>query len=392
MARNARQRAAPTGDLHPVLTADVTAEARSSLSLCQEVDVIREPLKFRHQVIDADPPGSHHDITLIADINGDGRNEIIIGGKQGPPNLFWYENPSWRRHAMADAPDLEAGGLVFDINRDGRPDIVAGQQWGGRELYWFENPPDPRQPWPRHLIESRFNKYHDQAIGDIDGDGEPELIVLSQKTGVLVYYDIPDDPYQEPWPRTCCHLIAQFTDDRIEGLRVADVDNTGQPAILVGPNIYRMSAQRRWEVESFASDFIMTRTAAADLTGDGCMDIVLCEGESHPGRLAICSPPGRKPRILRDDLFHPHSLEIADFDFDGRPDIFVAEMGLGRNPSPRMFIYRNLGDGQFEETLIQVGVPTHEAKVADMTGDGRPDIVGKAYDPQRHVDVWFNET
>jgi hypothetical protein len=363
-----------------------------SLSPCQEVDVIRKPLKFRHQVIDPDPPGSHHDITLVADINGDGRNEIIIGGKQGPPNLFWYENPSWQRHAMADAPDLEAGGVVFDINSDGRPDIVAGQQWGARELYWFENPSDPRQPWPRHLIESRFNKYHDQAIGDIDGDAEPELIVLSQKAGVLVYYDIPDDPYQEPWPRTCCHLIAQFTDDRIEGLRVADVDNTGQPAILVGPNIYRMSARRRWEVESFASDFIMTRTAAADLTGDGCVDVVLCEGESHPGRLAICSPPGRKPRILRDDLFHPHSLEIADFDGDGRPDIFVAEMGLGRNLNPRMFIYRNLGGGQFEETLIQAGIPTHEAKVADMTGDGRPDIVGKAYDPQRHVDVWFNET
>ena len=65
-------------------------------------------LKFRHEVIDADPPGSEHDITLIADLTGNGRNDIIIGGKKGPPNLFWYENPSWARHAMADAPELEA--------------------------------------------------------------------------------------------------------------------------------------------------------------------------------------------------------------------------------------------------------------------------------------------
>ena len=42
--------------------------------------------------------------------------------------------------------------------------------------------------------------------------------------------------------------------------------------------------------------------------------------------------------------------------------------------------------------LVQEGIPTHEAKVGDLTGDGRPDIVGKPYHPERHNDVWFNET
>lgn len=31
-------------------------------------------------------------------------------------------------------------------------------------------------------------------------------------------------------------------------------------------------------------------------------------------------------------------------------------------------------------------------RVADMTGDGRPDIVGKPYMPERHIDLWLNET
>jgi hypothetical protein len=136
----------------------------------------------------------------------------------------------------------------------------------------------------------------------------------------------------------------------------------------------------------------MTRVAVADLDGDGRLEIVLCEGESHPGRLAWCAPPDWGPRILRDDLFHPHSLEIADLNGDGLPDIFVAEMGLGRNPDPKMLIHLNRGNADFEEVVFQRGIPTHEAKVGDLTGDGRPDIVGKPYDPERHIDVWFNET
>ena len=39
---------------------------------------MRNPtVKFRHEVIDPDPPGSHHDITLIADVDGDGRPNIV---------------------------------------------------------------------------------------------------------------------------------------------------------------------------------------------------------------------------------------------------------------------------------------------------------------------------
>jgi len=95
-------------------------------------------LRFRHQVIDMDPPGSEHDITLIADVNGDGRNDIIIGGKRGDVNLFWYENPYWLRHEMASAPDLEAGGVVLDVNGDGRLDIVGKPYMPERHVdVWF---------------------------------------------------------------------------------------------------------------------------------------------------------------------------------------------------------------------------------------------------------------
>ncbi len=351
--------------------------------------------RFRHVVIDADPPGSRHDITLLHDLTGNGLRDIIIGGKQGPPNLFWYENPGWARHEIAEADDLEAGGVIVDLNRDGRPDIVAGQQGrDGNLLWWFECPEDPRGPWPARVIEDRFAKYHDQAVGDVDGDGEPELVFLSQFAGVLGYYDLPNDRTVEPWPRECFHLIDDASGDA-EGLAIVDIDGDGVTEIIAGTSIYAPEylSRDRWTRREFAPDYVKTRVAVADLLGEGRPQIVLIEGESDEGRLALCSAPDWTPRVLREGLYHPHSLEIADFDGDGRPEIFVAEMGLGRNPhEPLMLIFRPIGDGTFEEHVICTGVPTHEAKVADMTGDGRPDIVGKPYEPERHIDLWINET
>lgn len=349
-------------------------------------------LRFRREVIDDDPPGALLDITLICDLNGDGRPDIIIGGKKGPVNLFWYENPSWVRHDMAGAPNLEAGGVLFDVSGNGRPDLIAGQQFGGKYLYWFECPQDPTQPWPIHVIEDRFEKYHDQTVGDVDGDGKPEIVFPSQGPRILAYYDIPDDPFVSPWPRDNCHIIAE--DLEIEGLAVVDIDGDGRNEVIAGPNIFRPGprADGFWEREPIVEGYVKTRVAVADLDGDGKREVVLAEGESHPGRLVWCGLSDGSVDLLRDDLFHPHSLEVADFNGDGLPDIFVAEMGLGKNPNPRMFIYLNKGGGEFEEVLISEGVATHEAKVADLTGNGLPDIIGKPYQPERRVDVWYNET
>ncbi|MGC9320046.1 MAG: FG-GAP repeat domain-containing protein, partial [Armatimonadota bacterium] len=329
---------------------------------------------------------------LLHDLTGTGLPDVIIGGKQGPPNLFWYENPGWTRHDVADAPNLEAGGVVVDINGDGRPDVIAGQQGrDGHLLWWFECPADPRGPWPVRVLTDSFAKYHDQAIGDVDGDGRPEVVFLSQVAGVLAYYDIPEDPATEPWPEECLTVIA---DDmaNIEGLVVADLDGDGRNEIIDGTRVFSLEADG-WARRTYAEDFVTTRVAVGDLDGDGALEIVLCEGESDEGRLALCHAPDFEPGLLREGLFHPHSLALADFDGDGALDIFVGEMGLGRNPhEPELLVLRNRGDGGFEEQIIFRGLPTHEAKVADIDGDGLPDIVGKPYTPRRHIDLWLNRS
>lgn len=52
-----------------------------------------------------------------------------------------------------------------------------------------------------------FEKYHDLATGDVDDDGEPELVGVSQESEVVFYDDIPDDPYRSPWPDANRHVV-----------------------------------------------------------------------------------------------------------------------------------------------------------------------------------------
>jgi len=281
-------------------------------------------MEFRHQRIDDAPPNSKMAFCLTTDLTGNGRPDIVIGAngkeelvdvpvlgtvnvqaitgmgvilKRVKSNVFWYENPSWECHEVATAPALSVGGSLKDITGNGRPDLVAGQNIHRHDLWWFEIPDDPREKWTRRLITDDFEKYHDTAVADVDGDGNDEIL--------LIEGDIP------------------YAEDRRARLGVFD--------------------QPDWSVT-----------------------------------------------LLHDDLSNPHTLQVADFDGDGSPDVFVAEMGLEPGHDPRRILFRNDGTGTFETEVLGTGIPTHEAKAVDLDGDGRIDIVGKAY-TERHVDAWFNE-
>jgi hypothetical protein len=380
-------------------------------------------MKFRHKRIDSNPPSGRLGSCSTADLTGNGLPDVIVAGMGDPvsvsflgrsidlrsrpvvgdvikrmeTNLFWYENPGWKRHAMADAPPLDVSAALGDVDGDGRLDFLSGQGVGCNDLYWFHQPENPRSKWDVHLITDAFEKYHDVAYGDVDNDGEPEVVALSQNSRVIFYYDIPEDPLQSPWPRAKRHIVAE--DIEVEGLSIVDIDGDGNQELLAGPHVFRPSADQAepWSREVIAHGWEWTRIAVADLDDDGELEVVLAEGDrpyadGRPGRVGWVDPPDWTPHLLDDELFCPHSLQVADFTGDGTPDIYVAEMGLGVNEDPQHLLFLNRGDGSFERRTLFSGIPTHEAKVVDLTGNGLPDIVGKSYSPEHHVDVWYNES
>ncbi|MFC6755697.1 MULTISPECIES: FG-GAP repeat domain-containing protein [Haloarcula] len=379
---------------------------------------------FTHQRIDERPPCTKLGFCLTTDLTGNGRDDVIVGGAGegfpgkglvwkaeqygvptgslrsaigiGESNLFWYENPGFERHEISFTPALDVGGAVGDITGTGGPNIVAGQGINNTDLYWFEPGADPREPWARYRITDRFEKYHDVTVADVDDDGEPEVVGLSQESETVFYYDVPAAPRQTPWGEDNLHVVDEGRE--LEGVAVVDIDGDGRTELVAGPNVYHRDpdAETGWRREAIVDGWDNTRVAVADVDDDGDLEVVLSEGDSphlgtHPGRVAWFDPPDWDQHLIADGLFCPHSLEVEDFTGDGLPDIYVAEMGLGKHSDPRHFVFYNRG-GEFERETVATGIETHEAKVVDLTGSGRPDVVGKSYGPDHHVDVWFNRS
>jgi len=379
-------------------------------------------MHFRHERVDSNPPSGRLGSCSTSDLTGNGLPDVIIGGLGDPvnisfmgrsvalrtrmgigslikwleTNLFWYENPGWKRHDMSDSPPLDVSATLGDVTDNRRQDFISGQGLDHQDLYWFEQPEDPRQSWTRRLITDAFEKYHDVAFGDVDNDGKPEVVGLSQESEVIFYYKIPDNPLGSPWPESGRHIIAEEID--VEGVKIVDIDGDGEQELLAGPNVFTQpdDPAEPWERECIAPGWEWTRIAVADVDEDGALEVVLAEGDrpyadGQPGRVAWFDPPDWTPHPLDTDLFCPHSLQVTDFTGSGTMDIYVAEMGLGINKDPEHFVFRNLGGGEFERELIFSGIPTHEAKAVDLTNNGRPDLVGKSYTPDHHVDIWYNE-
>ncbi|MBM3215370.1 VCBS repeat-containing protein [Candidatus Poribacteria bacterium] len=343
---------------------------------------------------------------LILDVDGDGVDEIIIGCRKAAPALTMIRkarNGYMRYVIEPESIPIEAGGAFCDIDGDGDLDIVFGEDWTGNRLFWWENPSpnfDPNVPWKRHVIKGDgANQHHDQLFGDFDGDGKPELVFWNQREKALFMARIPADPRAEDWER-----VAIYRGEG-EGLAKGDIDGDGKDELLAAGKWFRHLGGDDFEPCVIDESQTIPRIAVADLNGDGRLEVVMGPSDVV-GRLRWYSFQGDPRRtsswvaheLLDDDVYHTHSLAIADFDGDGALDIFAGEMrelqpGANQNPDATMWVFLGDGTGNFTPTELARERGVHEGKVGDFDGDGKPDIAAKPYcwnTPR--LDLWLNRT
>ncbi len=348
---------------------------------------------FEHHYIDRDLPGDSYGQTSLVDVDKDGDLDFITGGKDAQKSVFWFEfrgPDDWVRHVVGTNHPSDVGGTAIDVDGDGWVDHVAGG-------VWYRNTGKPREEgFERIVFDSALNAVHDLVAGDLDGDGRVEVVTMSDKNN-LRWYRIPKDPRQ-PWEK---HEIGAGVH---AGVAIGDIDGDGDADVARSNAWFENADGKGTQWAEHPIPFgepkppfpLATRCVIVDINKDGHKDLVMTENEIRAGKIAWLENVGGKGRdwkvhaLLAADPAPRgayHSLAVADFDRDEDLDIFTVEMewikGAGQ---PRWFIWENVdGKGAVfrERIIIDNGLGGHEAVVADVDGDGDPDICSKLWHPRK---------
>lgn len=275
----------------------------------------------------------------IADVDGDGRNDLVIAeGDQGVE--IFRQTPQGRLSFDGVVPTGTSSILrLADMNADGRPDIVS---FGANAVSVWLNLPGG---WAvsDSITVTTYQAARGLAIGDLNGDGR---------------------------------LDVAFASEMLPGIAAAGVLMQGTDGRLTGP---------QWIYDDYHSEaFELT---VGDLNGDGRDDILL---EQAIGlRLVAQRADGTlAPPVAFDDTFFPGSPVLADLNGDGRADV-VAVDGAGT-----MRVWLRQGDGgwaapaSYPGPFLGVARDASSLAVGDINGDGRVDLVsGNDLFMQRSVPV-----
>jgi hypothetical protein len=284
----------------------------------------------------------------VGDFNHDGVMDIVAGP-------YWYAGPDFNQKFAiynpvafnpATSNSLDFLTFVYDFNHDGWPDILV-INFPGADASWFENPKGANVLWTKHQVVNAVND-ESPAFVDIDGDGVPELVYISSGGELGWATPGPADP-TIPWvfhPISANTNYGTFT----HGLGVGDVNGDGrldileangwweQPASLVGDPV--------WNFHPVAFG-VGSQMYAVDLDGDGLNDVVVSSPHGYGlwwfqqirqnGQILFC-----KHQIMGDptnpsrygvSFSELHSLVVADIDGDGVPDIVTGKRHWAHGPN-----------------------------------------------------------
>jgi hypothetical protein len=284
----------------------------------------------------------------LADFNGDGKLDLVWSNTEatGAANVYLgngdgtFAFPSFL--GLPSGYDGCSGLVAIDLNGDGKADIALNciPPSGSYALVIFYGKGDGTFSSPWILNSGTF--YHGESllVGDVNGDGEPDLVATGR---LFPGYD----------------TVAVFL-------------NNGDGTFTAG--------------QSFAAGSIAA-SLLADLTGDGKLDLLITRGN---GNVEVFQGKGDgtflKPGVQYPMTQGMNSLALADFNGDGRPDLAACGF-LGANSNVAKGSAYALAFGQnggFGVPQVHPGTGKHSActsvVAADFNGDGKMDFALSAWD------------
>lgn len=281
-------------------------------------------------------------------------------------------------------PETMAGGVaVFDYNGDGRPDIFFAN---GADLATLKK---SSAKYSNRLYRNDGNGVFTDvtaqaglagtgfsvgvAVADYDNDGHPDLFVAGVH-GNILYHNNGDGTFTDVTGKAG---LGQWNDPEFGPLWAiaaawVDVNNDGLLDLFV--------------VNYLEWNYSDKPLCLNDTVGEYCHPRFY---KGVPDQLFINQGNGTFKDVskewgLREHVGKGMGVGVADYDLDGRPDLFVT------NDAEYSFLFHNLGN-RFEEVAFQanVALPEEGAFISgmgldfrDFNNDGYPDIAYVALNRQ----------
>ncbi len=309
----------------------------------------------------------------ISDIDSDGDGDLICGEYQGHLQFyrnigtidsfaFNLEDDNWLNVNVGD----DADPCLIDIDADGDYDLFVGEEYG--EIWYFRNDGDSAN-YNFTFVTDNYSgidagKYASPEFADIDGDGDYDLFVGRESTGISQYGDVffyenigtPENAQFEYV--TSNYLVFDIS---YNSCKIQMVDINGDDAIdlLIGAgsdlHYFQNNGSSAEPSFTFIDDEFQDihefdiKPCFVDLDADGDYDLLAGEGIFPPEQpqvgLYINHGTPENPDlqltdpnyITNDDFFVNTFPGVADIDADGDYDLFITEGDGG------FYFYRNDG-------------------------------------------------
>jgi len=324
----------------------------------------------------------------VADIDRDGWPDIESSALASGETR-WFENDGASPPGFASAlvgTDPGANSVqIADLDSDGDPDllVVAGASGAIRE---YENDGATPPGLAGSSLATNLGTVSDAAAGDLDSDGDVDIVVPVYQEGTLVRLE--NDGASPPT------FTLWLVGDGAHGaaaVELVDLDRDGRLDVLSAQDL---DGDVRWfdndggGLTGFTERSVGTGTPearaarAVDLDRDGDLDVVVASAGDDT-LVWFESDGAANPGFTRHDIDTAASgvsdVAVADFDLDGDLDIAAALAD-----SAEVAVYASDGaplPGFAAPIRLAAGGGVHSLAVADMDRDGRQDLVaGSALD------------
>ncbi len=174
---------------------------------------------------------------LPVDLDQDGDMDVVIGIVNGT-GFYWAENVdgqglNWQLHTLDSSSSQARTQRVGDIDGDGDLDIVSRMS-GSHWMAWYENLDGIGQQWEQHIIELNGIAENSFELVDMDGDGHLD-IVSQKRQGSTSNPDAigwrKNDGSGSYSPFEVLYETDGFS-RTVTDVKVGDIDNDGYPDIV----------------------------------------------------------------------------------------------------------------------------------------------------------------